>query len=634
MWKRGASRSSALDKAMAQLAAKRAASVAGGSQTNDNAPLQANSSLNRMLPARQIHFQDLSDISSEDVYSEHNEDSVVPPSKIMEDDEPSNRSVLGGGCRFLKKPTNIGHRQSSAPAGSQGLSMEESAGTPQRRSQSAALSRLAQLEERFRHRKEVGQAQTTSHGPPSPPEAPLSAHSSSDLSMKGARFLKKREISSVPETAAKSPPTRIDRKGLDLDSDEEDMKMLLDGALSSSAESPKPTEKSFKKSPEKKSPFRRRIPLPPSSEVASPVHSLRSASVVYSPSPSPPHIQSSSRRSPKGRILRPSRSSASVNNDIKSLEELFTDNDDTLSERSAVSDVFKLNVLTLDDLVPAEPLGLHASSKEKIHLEAVEDTSERSLDDIFPEEKRSAAAEAAVEYESDFESDIQSEATYQSVSEIPENLTDDDQEPEPAGNEDSERHHLHSLSHRDTDTLSDRSVASRSETDSRKTFESYNSRTKDSSSRSYSSYSRSDTLTPTNKPHRKNVKEAAVQTEEKRKALNWQSEMDILASTYMDPTPVIHYKVSEDALEALTSQKPVEAAFNDMLKQQLALTRHFIESSRHLYSSLVQSLEPPDYKYTTLEDTIKYIQKHRPPTLTMEEALEEVHREMREYHYL
>lgn len=40
-----------------------------------------------------------------------------------------------------------------------------------------------------------------------------------------------------------------------------------------------------------------------------------------------------------------------------------------------------------------------------------------------------------------------------------------------------------------------------------------------------------------------------------------------------------------------------------MLKQQLALTRSFIESSRHLYGSLLQSLEMPDYKYTTLEDT-------------------------------
>lgn len=60
-------------------------------------------------------------------------------------------------------------------------------------------------------------------------------------------------------------------------------------------------------------------------------------------------------------------------------------------------------------------------------------------------------------------------------------------------------------------------------------------------------------------------------------------------------------------LSALTSQKPVETAMNDMLKQQLALTRHFIESSRHVYSSLVQALEPPDYKYTTLEDTIKVV---------------------------
>lgn len=40
-----------------------------------------------------------------------------------------------------------------------------------------------------------------------------------------------------------------------------------------------------------------------------------------------------------------------------------------------------------------------------------------------------------------------------------------------------------------------------------------------------------------------------------------------------------------------------------MLKQQLAMTRRFIESSSHRHSSLVQSLGPPNYRYTTLEDT-------------------------------
>lgn len=191
----------------------------------------------------------MSDISSEDLNSEDHEDNVAPPNKAFVDNELLERSGVGGGSRFLKKPSNaIATRQSSAPS-SQRLSMEEPIRIPQRRSQSAALSRLAQLEERFRHRKEGSYAQTTSPGQPTPQEDPLSAHSSTDLSMKGARFLKKKLTSSVPEQskqshvphiAAKAPPSSVPSKGVSLDSDEEDMERLLGEYLNSSTESPGP----------------------------------------------------------------------------------------------------------------------------------------------------------------------------------------------------------------------------------------------------------------------------------------------------------------------------------------------------------------------------------------------------------
>ncbi|XP_041967611.1 uncharacterized protein C19orf44 homolog [Alosa sapidissima] len=654
MWKQGGGRNSALDRAMAQLAAKRVAS-AGSSQINENASPQTDMNLKSILPHRQMEFQDLSDISSEDVYSEDHNDGVAPIKTIVENDL-SERSAVGGGSRFLKKTTNtVSDRQSSAPS-SHRLSTEEPVRIPQRRAQSAALNRLAQLEQRFKHRKEGSNAQASSPGPPNLQEDPLSAHSSSDLTMKGERFLKKvtssvpeqskqSQQSHVPQLTVKAPLSKFPCKGVSLDSDEEDMERLLGGSLSSSAESPGLKGKSYKKNT--KTPtlqvsntFRQRTPRPPSSEQASPVHSLRSVSIVYSLSPSPPNILTPSRRSPKVRFLRPSRpqSSASINNEIKSLEELFTDTDETISERSAASDGFKLNVMTLDDLIPAEPLGLPASSKMQVGVaqdisrgeDAVDEESECTLDDIFPEDK-DPKEEAAVEYESDFESDMKSEVTYQSVSEIPEHLTDDDKSE--AADYQSTKHRHYSPSRMDADAQSEQSLADRSEMDSRQSFESYGSQGKDSSSRSYTSYSRSETLTPTSEPRRNHVKEAAVQTE-KGLAFTLPSRLDALASTYMDPTPVSRYTVSAEALEALTSQKPVEAALNDMLKQQLALTRHFVESSRHLYSSLLQSLETTDYKYTTLEDTKEYIRKHRPPKLTMEEALEEVQREMREYHYL
>ncbi|KAF0042504.1 hypothetical protein F2P81_006036 [Scophthalmus maximus] len=92
----------------------------------------------------------------------------------------------------------------------------------------------------------------------------------------------------------------------------------------------------------------------------------------------------------------------------------------------------------------------------------------------------------------------------------------------------------------------------------------------------------------------------------------------------------LHSEMSSVSSEALSTSNPAAFVLNEMLKQQLAMTRRFIESSRQLHSSLVRSLEPPNYRYTTLEDTRENIRKHRSHKLTMEEALEEVQREMRE----
>lgn len=144
----------------------------------------------------------------------------------------------------------------------------------QRGSQAAALSRLAHIESRFRSRKQPhGQARqgpdashelTADLGISSPPGAvtqssevsvPISAASSSDQSLKGKRFLKKKAATNVDTTNAAAPASpkcqdasvrsqpraaaaavplvdletksvRVAR-GVSLESDEEDMRKLL-----------------------------------------------------------------------------------------------------------------------------------------------------------------------------------------------------------------------------------------------------------------------------------------------------------------------------------------------------------------------------------------------------------------------
>ncbi|XP_041695653.1 uncharacterized protein C19orf44 homolog isoform X2 [Coregonus clupeaformis] len=120
-------------------------------------------------------------------------------------------------------------------------------------------------------------------------------------------------------------------------------------------------------------------------------------------------------------------------------------------------------------------------------------------------------------------------------------------------------------------------------------------------SRSSRSHSVADTLMPSQvserrSPSRRCVREAAVQTQPDGLAFTWSA--------------------------ALSAYSPVVFVLNNMLRQQLALTRHFVQTSRHLHSSLLQATHTPPWRTPR--------SCHTPPKLTMEEILQE----MREYHYI
>ncbi|KAA0711907.1 hypothetical protein E1301_Tti013509 [Triplophysa tibetana] len=498
---------------------------------------------------------------------------------------------MGGGSRFLKKTARNATREGplGPPAGADTLMFK-----PQRISQSAALSRLSLIENRFRNTKVKGD------GPgfqTEPQDTHLSLQSNSDLSMTGSRFFKKK-IPSEPQEQMVPQKTQLnaftrgvnERKGRPFspDSDEQDMQRLLGDSFSLSEDtvrkpaSPQPVNKLYRKSSNTSS-----IPSPTSDR-----HN-RHNQELYShiqPSPSP----NSSSRPVSRRVVFAERSvsSESDHSEIRSLDDLFpvaaaSDLDDTVSERSAASDDFKLHIMSLDDLAPV----LSEVSEillDKIETKAkTEDIIKKSSYNISTVGSPPAPEQISAAYESDFESEIPFEEPV-SASEISEHLTDEDE----------------------------------------------TCRHRDSYSGSSSQTGSDETVTQGPSPDRQ-VKDAAVQTQ--TDGLTWSSGMAAaapsLGMTYVDPTPIASHTVSAEAIESLTSYSPAMLALNDMLRQQLALSGAFIESTRHHYTSVLESLGPANYKYTTLEDTKEFIRAHRPPKLSIEDALQEVLKEMRDYHY-
>ncbi|XP_016411316.1 uncharacterized protein C19orf44-like [Sinocyclocheilus rhinocerous] len=594
MWSHGGG-SSALDRAKAQLSGQR---ISNNGISKDKRDVENSGKFVSL--SRQMQFQDLSEVFS--ASESENQD----PAKTTTLESFS----LGGGSRFLKKTSKdaTGDRVSSAPR-------RTPAGTfiPQSSSQSTALSRLALIENRIRNQKTKSDGPSIDTNLSEPQETRISLQSSSDLSMTGNRFLKKRTVSTPREQKVPERTSGLNERKerrVSLDSDEQDMRTLLgdsfslsEGSLQNAVrqKSPQPVKKLYKKSSEK-------------STVPSPTTERHKVLTHQSLSPPPSR--------PESRMVQFTEHSVSSETDhseIRSLDDLFPvaaapDSDDTLSERSAVLDDFKLNVMTLDDLAPI-PFEAAEISQEKKETQARQEDRNKKSYNISNVASPPTPEGASAAYESDFESELPSE-TLESASEISERLTDKDKDASLI----SEAQYS---SYKSQDGDDDDHNLSQSSSSSRHS---------DSSSRSTLSNA---TVTHGPSPNG-HVKEVAVQTPMDGLNYTWSSGIAAvgpsLGMTYVDPTPIASHTVSAEAIESLTAYSPAVFALNDMLRQQLALTRGFIDSTRRHYTSMIESLGPADYKYTTLEDTKEFIRAHRPPKLSIEDALDEVLQEMRDYY--
>ncbi|XP_005919918.1 uncharacterized protein C19orf44 homolog [Haplochromis burtoni] len=732
MWKLGG-RNSAVDRAQALLSAKRSnGGDAQGSrqESSSKTRVSVGESFKPRSAPPETHklFSDLSDLSSVSSAPESGGDVKATDAEKNHGRElDSNKglrpqSSLGGGSRFLKKappPTN----SSQSPVNRDQMHPESesrNASSSRRATQTASLTRLAEIESRIRSRKQAQEQarqetksaliltsdlEVSSSAPARVTQTPetsvqQSVQSSSDQSLRGTRFLKKKAAGALENTntsltmAPKSVDVsvrvrsrtadrvasseRLETKsvkltsGVSLESDEEDMKKLLGDSLDSTdysflrpgrPSSMKKSDKVFLKSSHEvhSTPLTAEvIPSPPSntapprssaspSNRSSPFRFTGHAQAHFSPSvlsssPSPPRVSSPHPPERPGTSYRPespqrSLSSLSGRSEVLSLDELFpveTGSERPLSEMSSVSsEDFKINVMTLDDLAPAR-LEFSAETPRK-QGSPVPGSPDRKQQ-LHEEEQQQ---DQLLDYQSDFESESKTEPDY-SASQVSEDLQRNggeekmvsevrdgglDSDMSDGRTEDDYSRAFSEASHSSTSRTSDRSHTSKS-----------NSQGRSEDSRlsllheGQASYQQSRRRTSA----RKVLKETAVQTHSGPLASTWPTDIPavdpMVSMTYINPSPVVTHTLNAEMVEAISTFNPAVFVLNELLKQQLAMTRRFIESNRHLHSSLVQSLEPPNYRYTTLEDTKKLIHMHRSPKLTMKEALEEVLQEMREDH--
>ncbi|XP_042372921.1 putative protein TPRXL [Plectropomus leopardus] len=410
MWKRRGGRSSALDRAQALLSGKRSSGGAAESveesaaQTRGHTGVVGESVKTRPVsPNTHLFLSDLSDLSSVSSAPEHGPADTLDSAAAAAAGKNQGRegdstkdlrpqsSLGGGGSRFLKKapppvtissqsPVRKGHiQQDPAP---------RSVSSSQRGSQTAALTRLAQIESRIRSRMQVQEPKPaeslTSDLRISPPAAAptpeasvqLSAQPSSDQSPRGKRFLKNRSGKAAAAAAAARSPEAADvgvrsrsrsrsraadvpsaERAVSLESDEEDMRKLLGDSFDSIDDSINiPGRPSVKRTADKtlsKNSRRIRSSPPPAAvrpssssntapprSPASPPHcgspfrftgqaQARFSPSVLSPTSSPPRTSPSPPGRPNSshhRAGSPQRSLSSMSGrgEVVSLEELFS----------------------------------------------------------------------------------------------------------------------------------------------------------------------------------------------------------------------------------------------------------------------------------------------------------------------
>ncbi|XP_077331612.1 uncharacterized protein C19orf44 homolog [Lithobates pipiens] len=627
-------RSSALARAEAQLSGRRVPMKSKDSKDELQEYMRALSNKTSILKLSQPSIANLSDLSASEQESEKYKGTVSP------------QQSTGTQSRFLKKknpaskdtPSHV--KQVSVAAKPQPVQSKMPT--------SAALKRLAEFENRHRLRKIELDISENDSDLRTSEERPFSNRSSSELSFRGNRFLKKKVNIKEPEPVehTRTPSVRgssADKRRV-AESEEEEMLQLVGSSVEFSEadekwlKMPKPPRtpsppsrltprRNLHRSPSAlgffsprrpPSRFSSRTPSPPSH--GTPRYPRRTHSLIRfgSRSPSPSVRSSLTSNSPRPRLGRRSRTPLSQRSDFKSLDELFSRADDL---SSSSSNDFKLNIMSLDELAPAAET---EELEEKMHISSIpmksanEKPKERKqaliTDHREPSHHKDAKTFMRQKSSSDEESALEVH-TETNKSDVSKHRHKDRSRSEHYSQERPDETTIHSAYSEDFED----SVPSDSEL--RSSYSSYTlpkSLSFDSSlssSHSYPQPSQSKQKTQSHITQRVVLRETSVQTNDAEFGYSWPQATigfgPLAPSIAVEPASVVSHVVTPELIEALTTYSPMALALNDMLKQQLLLTRTFVDMARQFYLSTVKSLESESYQYTTLEDTKKYIKQHK-----------------------
>lgn len=155
---------------------------------------------------------------------------------------------------------------------------------------------------------------------------------------------------------------------------------------------------------------------------------------------------------------------------------------------------------------------------------------------------------------------------------------------------------------KDTDSIT-QDISEDAQTVSSVTSERSRSSISNQSSSTYSTFSSSPssstitTRTPAPVTRKSQKKTATIETQTDATTKPWIPGMSFVDSAYFKPTRLVQGEI----LDVLSAQNPAAIALQDLLKQQLALTREFIAKARLLHDRAVDSI-PCDYVYGQIDE--------------------------------